>query len=241
MNTRRSYKCRVLLVEAHRKIKLLRLFHRLHKYLLIHNRNPIVCEACRTRLGKCLHIHKLSSAKSLGHCRRRQHMYPCLCTFFKNIGKSIHIVDRRLGICHAHNRCEAALGCRRRPGKYVLLIGKPRIPEMHMCIHKSRRNHQSCRVNHVECILLIIHITAANNISSLTYAGGCLSLIEHIHSLVPGHHNLSTIDKNIHDLIHTVHRVNNPAVFYKQHNKPSLITYIFFMVYSSPTSSRLGL
>ena len=152
-------------METKRHIKRFCLLHRFLYKKFILKRNSIICKYIRTRFFEALKVCKFFSLKVFWNCCRWIYIYRGLLSLLQNILKSFNIIYHRLCISHAHNRCEAAC-CRSLSSCFnILLICKTGVPEMYMCINKTRRNYHSFGIYNlliitVRClIILVITIT----------------------------------------------------------------------------------
>ena len=74
-------------------------------------------------------------------------MNPGLFPLLENVPERLHIIHRRLRIRHAYNRRETAFCRSGSAGMNIFFIRKPRIPEMHVYIHESRRRDEPFAVD----------------------------------------------------------------------------------------------
>ena len=178
-------------MKAYRKIKLSGLFHGFKQKFLVHNRDSIIRESCRTSRCKIIHVHKFLACELFCHCGSLNNVNTSLGAFLLYILQSIQIIHCRLCIRHTYNHGKSAPGCSRSSCIYIFFICESRITKMHMCIHKSRRDHKSRGINH----LSTIHIQVLS--------GLCYSI---------------SVNQHIHNPICACYRVNNSSVFYQYHS-----------------------
>ena len=139
-------------MQTYWQIQFYSFLHGCNKNMFIHNRNTIICKSCCSCICKCFHIYKLCSIKFLRNSSCLHNMNSRCFTFFLNIPKSLYIIYNWLCISHTYNSCKTSSGRCRCTCDNIFLIGKTRIPEMHMSIHKTwSYNHAIC-INNLNVI-----------------------------------------------------------------------------------------
>ena len=133
-------------MEAERYIQLLCLLHGGFYKSLIQDRDTIIGKACCPCFPKRLHIGQFFSCQPFCDAGTAFHMNSCLSAFFQHIGQGFLRIDRRLCICHQHNRGKTTGRCCTRTCFNILFMRKARISEMHMYIHKTRPYLFACCV-----------------------------------------------------------------------------------------------
>ena len=76
-------------------------------------------------------------------------MDPGLTPLFQHILQCLRLIYRRLGVGHQHHRGHTTPCRSRRPGIDILLVGKPGVSEMHVHIHQSGQNCETCGIDHL--------------------------------------------------------------------------------------------
>ena len=110
---------------------------------LIPDRDAVVGKARCARGSQSLHIRQLLALHAVRDIGSLQHMYGQLLLPLPQLSQHLRAVHAGRRICHAYDG-RISSRCRRcRTGDDILLIGLPRIPEMHMHVHEARRGDPS--------------------------------------------------------------------------------------------------
>ena len=137
----------IFLMEADGLMKAFRLFHGFSHNRLIEQGNAVIGKACRSGFCQLFHIRQLRSRHSQCNVGAAFDMNARFPSSGKHIRESFLIIHRRLRVRHQHNFRKATPCRRRSAGGNVLLVGKTRLPEMHVSVRKAGGNQKTLGVN----------------------------------------------------------------------------------------------
>ena len=123
--------------------------HCLPQQLIGFHRSAVVGNRPDPCIHQCCVIAKRLSLHALGNAAHRMHLYSGIRRLFQNITDSFRSINGGLCVGHASHTGDTTCQSRCCSRVDILLIGQPRIPEMHMHIEQSRQSCQTFCVQHL--------------------------------------------------------------------------------------------
>ena len=143
-------------MEGQRNGEVLGADHRLETQLRIGQVDAVIRKArcaCLVQGGK---IRQLLALQSLGDCGSLEHIDRHLLCLVEHILQGLDLVHDRLGVRHAHHRCESAGSGSRGARKHILLVRQTGIAEVHVNVHQSGGHRPSRQIDRRTVCLQIV-------------------------------------------------------------------------------------
>ena len=136
-------KCLVLLMKAEHGIQPRGFFHGGAHKSPVHQRYTVIREPGCTGCQQSFHIRQFLPLKAHGNRGAAEYVDSGFLPLLKHVRQGLLIVNNGLCVGHADHCGKTAFCSCFCPCADVLLIGKPRVPEMYMDVHQTRRHNHA--------------------------------------------------------------------------------------------------